>query len=401
MKALIVSVGTGVSPTKQAVENLANAIAYSIKHHNPDKIFFITTEQSQKTTLPKILQKIKPKKYEIVKIESPDNMQVIYEMLQRKFKQIRKNFDQVTVDYTSGTKAMTATLAILATTYEVSELSYITGKRRGGIVQAGTERIIPIRPYFATAEQRIKTAIQFFNKTQYAATITILNKIQKTIRDPEIINRIKPLLNLAQAYRLWDRFQHKKAFKILKKIKIEEINKNKQFLGQLVDKIEKNQEPEAFLIADLINNAARRAEEEKKYDDAVARLYRTIELIAQYRLKSKYGIITSQARLEQIPQELLKKWNVPTEKQRMKLALEKSYEVLNAKKDELGQKFMQDKKLRNLLSKRNTSILAHGLTPVTQETYKELGQKTVEYAEIVVKNLDYLLEGSEFVKWKE
>ena len=37
MKALIISVGTGTCATKQAVENLVNAITFSIKHHNPNK----------------------------------------------------------------------------------------------------------------------------------------------------------------------------------------------------------------------------------------------------------------------------------------------------------------------------------------------------------------------------
>ena len=318
MKALVISVGTGTRPTSKAVKNLAKALAYSIKNHNPDKTFFIVTQQSQKTTLPEILKIIKPKQYETITLKNADNIQAIYETLNPKIKQIRKNFANLTIDYTSGTKAMTAALAILATLHEANTLSYITGKRIGGIVQPGTEQIIPIHPYFATTEQKIKTAIQFFNKTQYATTITILKEIQKTIKDPTITERIKPLLNLAKAYNLWDKFQHQKAFKILKKIKMEEINKNKQFLGQLINKIEKNQEPEPYLIADLINNAERRAKEEQKYDDAVARLYRTIELIAQHRLKTKYGINPSEAKTEQIPPELLKKWNIPPQTEKIK-----------------------------------------------------------------------------------
>jgi len=182
---------------------------------------------------------------------------------------------------------------------------------------------------------------------------------------------------------------------------MEELAKNKQFLGQLIHKIEKNQEPEPYLIADLINNAERRAKEEQKYDDAVARLYRTIELIAQHRLKTKYGINPSEAKTEQIPPELLKKWNIPPQTEKIKLPLEKDYELLNAKGDEIGKKYLQDRKLKDLLSKRNTSILAHGLTPVTQETYKQLYQKTIQYAKTTINNLKELLEMSKFIKWKE
>jgi len=401
MKALIISVGTGVRSTERAVESLAKAMAFSINHHNPDKIFFIVTKESRETTLPKILQKTKVEEYETLEIGNPDDIQEIYETFQGKFKQMREEFDEITVDYTSGTKAMTSALTILGTIYEVNTLSYITGKRKDGIVQSGTEKISIVRPYFATIEQKIKTAIQFFNQNQFSATQTILKQIRKTTKDLQITQRIKPLLNLAEAYALWDRFQHEKAFQKLKKIDKEELGPNKKFLGQLVHNIKKNKDPEPFYIADLINNAKRRGTDERRYDDAVARLYRTIELIAQHTLKKEYKIETSQVKPEQIPKGLLKEWNVPPNTKIIKISLTKAYELLNAENDELGQKFLQDRKLRNLLSKRNTSILAHHLTPVTQETYRELYQKTLEYAKIVVKNLDQLIRNSKFIKWKE
>jgi CRISPR-associated protein (TIGR02710 family) len=295
---------------------------------------------------------------------------------------------------------MTAALAMLATLYEANELSYITGKRANGIVQPGTEQIISIRPYFATTEQKIKTAIQFFNKAQYEATASILNQIQKTIKDPAILNRTAPLLNLANAYALWDKFQHQKAFKTLKKIDKPELAKNKQFLGQLVNRLTQNKEPEPHLIADLICNAERRGKEQQKFDDAVARLYRTIELIAQYKLKRQYDINPSKAETHKIPKELLEKWNMPTKTETIKLSLEKDYELLKAMGDKLGQKYEEDKELKNLLSKRNTSILAHGLEPVNKQTYQQLYTKTLEYAENTVPNLKQHLANAKFVKWK-
>ena len=87
--------------------------------------------------------------------------------------------------------------------------------------------------------------------------------------------------------------------------------------------------------------------------------------------------------------------------QKVKLTLEKDYEILNAKNDPLGTKFWQDKKLKNLLTKRNTSILAHNLKPVNRKTYAELHQKTIEYASLAIKNLNQLLNDSTFIKWKD
>jgi uncharacterized protein YydD (DUF2326 family) len=101
MKALIISVGTGTKPTKEAIESLANAIVFSIKNHNPDKTFFVVSQESLDATLPKIIEKTQTKNYESIKIQNPDDIQQIYENLKQKLKQIKKNYDQVTIDYTS------------------------------------------------------------------------------------------------------------------------------------------------------------------------------------------------------------------------------------------------------------------------------------------------------------
>ncbi len=402
MKALVISVGTGTKQDARAIESLAGAIAYSVKHHNADKVFFVTSRQGIVNTLPIILEKAKllEQKYEIIELCDPDNIQDIYENLDAHFKKIKAQFDNVVVDYTSGTKAMTAALAILAALHKTKELSYITGKRVGGIVQTGTERIITIQPYFVAAEQEIKQAIEFFNKSQYSTTISILTQIQKTTLDPAVIERIKPLLQLAKAYDQWDKFQHRHAYKAILKIKNPQLNQNKRFLGNLVNRLERVNEPEPYFIADLINNAQRRAQEEQKYDDAVARLYRTMELIAQYKLKRRYGVDPSNADAQKIPKQLLKKWSLPPETKTLKLSLDKDYQLLEALGDPIGQMFAQDKKLQNLLSKRNTSILAHGLEPVSKDEYNQLYKRVTKYAEETTPNLKQLLEDSKHIKWE-
>ncbi|MEM2816428.1 MAG: TIGR02710 family CRISPR-associated CARF protein [Candidatus Bathyarchaeia archaeon] len=399
MKALIISVGTGTRRDMNAAEDLATALAQSVRHHNPDVTLFVVTCESRERTLPIVIDRAKPKQYEVIMLEDPDNIQAIYETLQPIFVQARESYEHLVVDFTSGTKAMTASLAVLAALYDVNELSYITGKRMNGIVQAGTEQILSIRPYFISAEQKLKTAIYFFNRAQYSTATAILRQIIR-IKDPKIIEKVDPILNLAEAYALWDKFKHIEAFEKLKNIKISDLNKNKQFLGELASRIGQNREPEPYFIADLLNNAQRRAEE-GKHDDAVARLYRTMELIAQYRLKIKYGIESSSCPSGMLPPKILEKWNIPPGTGKVKLGLEKDYELLEAKGDILGEKYLKDESLRHLLLNRNNSILAHGLTPVEMQVWQKLHEKVLEYAKIAVKNLDCLIEMSRFLKLKE
>jgi len=396
-KALITSVGTGTMTSPEAVESLANALAFSIESNNPDQIFFIASKESMKNTVPKILEKVKPQKFETIKITNPDDIQQTYEELSQKLKEIRRSFDNITIDYTSGTKAMTGALTILGTVIEADTLSYISGKRKNGIVQQGTEKLNTVRPLFAITEQKIKVAIQFFNKHQFDATLSILDQIEKTTKDQDILNQLTPLKNAAQAYQLWDKFQHQEAFQKLTQIKKETLNKNKRFLGQLTSSKEK----EPYYIADLINNAKRRGTDEKKHDDAVARLYRTIELLAQYQLKRNYNIETASVETKDIPQTLQKKWNINSKTQKNQISLKKAYELLQAKNDELGKKFTQDKELKNLLAKRNHSILAHGLNQVDEETYLRLYEKTIQYASLIIEKIDSLLQNSTFAEWNQ
>ena len=90
------------------------------------------------------------------------------------------------------------------------------------------------------------------------------------------------------------------------------------------------------LVVDLLNNASRRAEE-GKYDDAVARLYRCIELIAQIKLKERFGIDTSDVDLKLIPEEVKDELERKRdEKGRIKIGLSDSYKLLSAFNDELG-----------------------------------------------------------------
>lgn len=101
-----------------------------------------------------------------------------------------------------------------------------------------------------------------------------------------------------------------------------------------------------FLLADLLVNAERRATE-GKYDDAVARLYRAVELIAQLLL-SKRGIDTSNVEVERLPQNLKERYeSMRNPKGVIEIAQAKAYELLEDLGMDIGRKFRENKALRN------------------------------------------------------
>ena len=310
-----------------------------------------------------------------------------------KFLEIQDKYRPVIVDYTSGTKAMTGSLAVLSAIFDADTLRYVSGKRRGGIVMSGTEELQVVRPIFVVCDKRISEAIKFFNECQFATALSIISSIRKMTADKSILDRAAILRKAALAYSAWDKFNHSIAFSALKSLKEARFGRNKCFLGRLLNAKEK----EPYLIADLINNAKRRGNTEQKFDDAVARLYRTVELIAQYRLRKEYNMNSSNLDIADIPDFLREKWNISTTNGKIKVSLEKAYELLATKEDNIGKKFAEDEELRGLLSKRNFSILAHGLEPLKKEAYQRLLSKTLGYAESVIPDVDKYIQDSKFV----
>jgi len=389
-KALIMSIGTGTKVGPEAQQSLAHGLVFSINNHKPDKVFFVVSKES-KVLLPLIKPEISAKT-EIIRIEDPDDINQIYEQLSTKLKEISTSFDTVTVDFTSGTKAMTGALTILSSLYEVDNLSYVTGKRSGGVVIKGTEKLLCISPYSVILDKKYAEAATLFNKYQFDAVLAIIEQVENIIAE---LNSSSPILQLkraALAYSAWDRFDHTQAKEMLSEVKVSQFATNKAFLSKLSASAEK----EPFYIADLINNAQRRGEE-GKFDDAVARLYRVIELIGQYRLKAHGITSTADVPFAKIPAELRHIFSDRTGK--IRIGLEMDYGFLDAFSDELGKKFKNDKALRNALTRRNESIYAHGLEPINKADYQTLVAKAMDFALVAIKNVNALLGEAHFIRW--
>ena len=290
---------------------------------------------------------------------------------------------------------MTGAMAILGSIYEADALSFVTGQRHQGVVVAGTEKLLTLRPFYIIAEKRMSEAINFFNHCQFDAAVILVSQLEKAVSLPRILERIAPLKRASQAYSLWDRFDHKAAFEELIKVDLPAFDDSKAFLGKLLH----TDKREPYLITDLLSNARRRGEIEQNYDDAVGRLYRVTELIAQFRLKS-YGIEdTGDVPRDKIPTVL--RCELGTGDAKIKVGLHTSYQLLAAHGDMIGQRYQGDRCLQDLLRRRNTSILAHGLRPVEQKDYLDLRDAIIPYAKDAFPSLDTMTLECTFAKWPE
>ncbi|MHC1583166.1 MAG: TIGR02710 family CRISPR-associated CARF protein [Methanosarcinales archaeon] len=390
--------GTGIGLDKEKkVRSLAHGLLASILHYSPEKVVFFGSEESIATVESLKWQYYENRReelinYEFVTIDSIDDFDECFDKIKDKIEEHDEH--EIIIDYTSGTKTMTMSAAICSMLYH-KRLSLVAGKRGdNGIVIPGTEKIIEQSLYSAYDKTLLDRFKNLFNLCRFVdakdalSQIVVLDKGQR--EDYE---------RLVEGYDLWDRFKHGEAYEKIEPVKDKRISLNKGFLGRL----NKEEHRIKFILVDLINNASRRIEEER-YDDAVAVLYRAIELIPQIKLldyelndlsEGKFTI----ADLEQRGIDSGEYEKYADERGKLKLGLEKKFLLLR----DLGWKeaddiYLENKGMQGLLQRRNNSIRAHGLEPVEKEVANELYEKTKEYARIIVPDLEKLLEDSRFPK---
>ncbi len=382
-RILFMTVGTGVGISENRKKNLAHGLLTSILHYNPDKILFFGSEESKETIeeIKKQYQKERKKaldEYEVVLSEQIDDFLNCFSKIKEKIDQY--NEDEIIIDYTSGTKTMTISAALSAMLYK-KKLTLVSGKREMGIVKKNTEHIVTqnlFAAYDVVLEERLR---EDFNNYRFVEAKAKLEMITGMPAEKK-----QYYTNIINAFDKWDKFQHEDAKEYLLKIH-KELGEKKDFLGKLTYGENPSKE---YILVDLFNNVERRMKEEK-YDDAVARMYRIIELLAQIRLEKRFNIDTSDVQLSIIlkiaGKEIAAKYQKENNVQdKIKIGLKKAYMLLNDLNDELGEKYMGDKRIAHLLTERNNSILAHGLKAVKKEKAMELKEKIKEYIYITVED---------------
>src|SRR5262249_3704336 len=135
----------------------------------------------------------------------------------------------------------------------------------------------------------------------------------------------------------------------------QQVTAHREYLARLLAETEASRER----VLDLLANARRRRDE-RRYDDAVARLYRGLEALAQAHLRQDHGIAdTGAVPLSAVPESLRSALSAkPDQAGILKLGLRDDYCLLQGLGNPLGRRFfeleLQTKK--SPLNARNRSI---------------------------------------------
>lgn len=290
---------------------------------------------------------------------------------------------RLTLDYTGGTKTMAAGLAMAAVDDGLVQLSVTTNERlKNQVAISGYS--VPVNVSMAAIQARRlldQDLPQLLRRYDYAAAEQAVQRIallpDQDAATRAILRRLQDLLAVLDA---WDRFDHHQAVQVL--VGLGERNLDQSLLFPLKRVIGSRRLLDAEAdaqkwpqmrghgleaVEDLILNADRRASQDR-FDDAVGRLYRGLELAAQLSLKLGYGIETAAVDLSKLPDSLTKIYAQKKEQlggEALKIALTAAYDLLAELKHPIGLCWAdQRSELIDSLHIRNASLFAHGFRSI-------------------------------------
>ncbi len=366
-KAVIVTVGT----VFEGRENILNVLAQELIRVAPGYVAFVVSKESREAAA-KIAQRaqLAPDCTAYVELETPHDLNEVFartnEVIRRLLAAGYSTAD-ISVNYTSGTKVMSSGVVLAAVFNQCSELRYIY---EGG---AQGDRVIITRPEAVSAYRDLLLATRLVEELRFQSASDLLARIDTSLLSDYDSNVLITLRKLAQAYNAWDTFLPARFVEIVGELpaNLEPLKKftidsgTLGLLAQLAGDLAQ-EEYSPLIFADMVNNAVRRMLE-GKYDDAVARLYRALEMLAQFVLK-RYGIDTDDVDTRRIPPRYRVNFEAlrSMDDGRVRIGMRKAYELLGILEAPLGLRYQQKKELQPLLEIRSKSILAHGTSCISE-----------------------------------
>lgn len=306
--------------------------------------------------------------------------------------------EEVLLDATGGTTPMRLGVALAAMTRGVEMVHqrvpqrYVNGRWERDEEQ-GIE-VHPMRnPLEATGLLREGQAVDLFNWRDYAAAARIFGDVAEKVSGVARGHYYRGLLLLAEGYAAWDVADYGDALEKLKGARtelgvgfvdrelaeragalVDRITNHLPFLGRVRGRLSVEN------VVDMLENARRRIVSQRRHDDGIARLYRTLEMWHQWRLQEHHSISTAEPDWKEMDEDSRQRFLEAA-------GLDELPEVLALRHARLLDRVLDggvsedDEVLRDLLQQRNRSILAHGLEPIGEKA----ALRFLEYVDALVE----------------
>lgn len=419
---LIVSLGTSPDPIVNCISSL-----------RPDRVLFLCSTESQKLVetvgsrvpLPDfavdrdvvvLQQRMSSNQGEEV-INELDQLDQVYFRCLELFQRVRQENPgcRIIADYTGGTKTMTIGLAMAAIDDGDVRLHLtISDRSQGQSALSGYSSPVAVNTAAIHARRlRERELPSLLKRFDYEAARQAVRRVL-TIADQDstTTQSLQKMEAVLVALDAWDRFDHLRAHEVLKGLKDRLVDETLLFpLKRVIasrrhlDKIAEDQRWPRIkghgleAVEDLLRNAERRAGQER-YDDAVGRLYRAMELTEQLLLKlavtdtvGRDGIDTRCVDLDCLPVDIQPRWREraarPSSGDRadiLKIGLAEGFDLLADLGHPTGLVWRQGRsELVDAITIRNTSLFAHGFTPVNYGNWRKLSDRLVGFLETAIR----------------
>lgn len=380
MKVLILTVGTTRAPLEAA-----------LAHHTPDGVVFLASQQTHPVAAELVRDYGGSFRHHTLLLEDEESLLEAHRKAQEALKKaLEWEAQAIVADLTGGTKPMAAGL-VLALTGRGVVFSYVGGEARDpetGRVLPGKEAVRLLEdPTARFGLREWEGFVRSFNALNLPGALQHLQALLSRELSPSERRFYTALHGVTEGLYLWDRFRHREALERLRAhlpvalavaeawghgSKVRVLRTLEEAFPHL-EAIVGAQGPTFPLLQDLLANAERRARL-GRFDDALARLYRALELAVEADVFARLGFHLKDPKTwpQSFPESLRERILRPRglmDLLETTFDLDLSFE----ERGTLAQRLFGEKgRLQALLQKRHESILAHGTRPVEEEDYRKL-----------------------------
>ena len=413
-RALLLTVGTG--DIEKQEETLFKPLGKSIQRGEFDRIILLPSQRTHKAS--ELLREgNQGKPIEIRPLPEADQENdvdacfVHFESVIAGLCEEGFHGNDILLDFTRGTKAMSAALVLAGLRHDVPRLRYTKGERdQRGMVKPGSEQLAEFRTTAATGRKLIDSANQFFQHGNFAAALEILSNPAKQCAaswPQDLLEAREFIQELGKFYAAWDRldygtaaaveipkFPH--AFKDWSEfVPSEKVRKWVRELSELFPEDCGEKAERLRLIAiDLLANGERRIRD-RQYEDAVLRAYRVLELMGQIRLFDQ-GLDSDRLpedhkAVKQLQEKLQKEESAgfgTKSNGTLTAGRELVARLLKEMGDGLGQSLLKIAKSGLKITARNHSVLIHGFAVVGPSDETPLRDQYRKLEELLIEDSD-------------
>lgn len=271
----VCTVGTG---TAGKFSNVAAGIISAVKERKPSFCCLLPSQHENSIAVAEIVKEgiAAICESEVHPLSDFDDLLLCRKEIRNCLKTIinEKN-GEIFLNPTSGTKQMTTAAVFAAIDEKIENIEYITGERADGVVKTGTEKITKISCRDVYARISFDNAAHLLKSGAYQGAEKILEKYS---------DFFPVTYSLAKILGFWDRFGYENALREASRNAKEDFSA----IRKVLDKLKNSDKVSLERAADMMN-FSRRSLDYGNVEEALAVMYRVVELLAKLKL-SKYGI---------------------------------------------------------------------------------------------------------------